>query len=81
MRMGILVSKQDHCLFDILYRFKSGEFNVEIPFVISNYSDHRQMVEQFGIKYYDFYVCNEDRKEKEIFEIAKDTTDFLVLAR
>ena len=80
-RMGILVSKPDHCLFNILYRWKSGEFNVEIPFVISNCPEHKSLVKQFGIKFYYIKATKEDKKEKEILKIISDKTDFLVLAR
>lgn len=77
LRMGILVSKPDHCLFDLLYLWKSGDLNVDIPCVVSNHPDHKILVEQYGVQYH--YVP--DVSEKKILNLISDTTDFLVLAR
>jgi formyltetrahydrofolate deformylase len=81
LRMGILVSKPDHCLADILYLCKRGELAVEIPFVISNFAFHRELVEQHKIPFYFIPSVKKDRKEKEILRRVAKTTDFLVLAR
>lgn len=48
-RMAILVSKQDHCLYDLLIRHKAGELRCEIPLVISNHPDLQEVAEGFGI--------------------------------
>ncbi|GMU91910.1 MAG: formyltetrahydrofolate deformylase [Candidatus Hydrogenedentota bacterium] len=82
-RMGILVSKQDHCLFDLLYRQRSGELSVEIPLVISNHEDCRELVERYGIPYHCVPVAVERQADAEgkMLELVKGTTDFLVLAR
>lgn len=82
-RMGILVSKQDHCLFDLLYRHRSGEFKVEIPLVISNHDDCRELVERYGIPYHYVPVTPETKlkAEQEILDLVQGTTDFLVFAR
>jgi formyltetrahydrofolate deformylase len=81
--MGIFVSKQDHCLVDLLYLHRSGELRVEIPFVISNHDTVREIVESAGIAFYNFPVKPETKaeKEKEQLSLAKDKSDFLVLAR
>jgi formyltetrahydrofolate deformylase len=50
-RIVVLVSQQDHCLSDLLYRWRSGELLVEIPFVISNHDDLRSFVEWHGIRF------------------------------
>jgi formyltetrahydrofolate deformylase len=50
-RLVMLVSKQDHCLNDLLHRWRSGELEVEIPCVISNHEDLRSFVEWHGIPY------------------------------
>ncbi|MFP4163096.1 MAG: formyltetrahydrofolate deformylase [Chitinispirillaceae bacterium] len=82
MNMGILVSRQDHCLFDLLYRWRSGELKVNIPFVISNHPDVGPLVEQFGVAFYHFPVGeNKLQQEEKILQIAKDKSEFLVLAR
>ena len=50
-RLVLLVSKQDHCLDDLLYRWRSGELQVDIPCVISNHNDLRSFVEWHGIPF------------------------------
>jgi formyltetrahydrofolate deformylase len=50
-RLVILVSKQDHCLDDLLHRWRSGELQVDIPCVISNHEDLRSFVEWHGIPF------------------------------
>ena len=50
-RLVMLVSKQDHCLDDLLYRWRSGELQVDIPCVISNHNDLRSFVEWHGIPF------------------------------
>lgn len=82
MRMGILVSKLDHCLADILYRKKIGEFSVEIPLVIGNHRDCEDLAKFYGIPFYFVDMKNRPKEEaeQEILKLVKDT-DFLVLAR
>ena len=50
-RLVLLVSKQDHCLDDLLHRWRSGELQVDIPCVISNHEDLRGFVEWHGIPF------------------------------
>jgi len=81
-RLAILVSKQDHCLNDLLHRWRSGELDVEIPCVISNHEDLRSFVEWHGIPFH--YVEMKDKQKAfvkiaELFEQHK--ADILVLAR
>jgi len=80
LKMGIMVSRPDHCLFELLYLWRSEELRVEIPFVISNYAAHEEIVRQHNIKFHFIPAVKSERKEKEISEIVKDS-DFLVLAR
>ena len=81
LRMGVLVSKPDHCLADILYLQKRGELAVEIPFVISNFPGHRGIVEQYKIPFYFIPSGKNNRREDEILRYSVKSTDFLVLAR
>ncbi len=81
LRMGIMVSKADHCLVELLYLWRSGEIKVDIPFVISNHPDHKKLVEQYGIPYHFIPASAKDRKERNIVVIASEQSDFLVLAR
>ena len=81
LRMGILASKPDHCLAELLYLHSSGELNVEIPFVASNYEGHKDLVEKYGIPFHYIPATIEDRKEAEILSLASKESDFLVFAR
>lgn len=82
-RMAILVSRYDHCLMDLLWRWESKELAVEIPCVISNHPDLKERVESFGIKYHHLPITAETKTEQEakILEILKNNADFIVLAR
>lgn len=83
-RMAIFVSKMDHCLFDILARYRSTEWDVEIPLVISNHETLRPVVEKFGIPFYCFPINAENKAEQEKQELEllkKNDVSFVVLAR
>lgn len=81
LRMGIFVSRPDHCLLDLLYLWQAGELKVKIPFVLSNFQEHRELVERYNIPFYFVTATKNERRENELLSYAKDTTDFLVLAR
>ena len=49
--VAIFVSKLDHCLYDLLIRFKSGELNCQIPVIISNHPDLAPIAAQFGVEF------------------------------
>lgn len=83
-RMAIFVSKMSHCLFDILARHQAGEWNVEIPVIISNHPDMEPVARQFGIDYKIFPVDQknkENQEEQEITLLQELDVDFIVLAR
>jgi formyltetrahydrofolate deformylase len=83
-RIAIFVSKQSHCLFDILSRYHSGQFQVEIPVIISNHADLKQIVEAFDIPFYHIPVSNSTKKqaeEEQISLLKQNQIDFVVLAR
>lgn len=84
LRMGIFVSKFSHCLYDILARWQSGEWDVEIPMIISNHENVKSIVEQFGIDFYYYPIVAENKKyqEKKQLDLLKEHgIDFIVLAR
>ena len=85
-RMAIFVSKQSHCLYDLLARYKAGELDVEIPCIVSNHEDLRYVAQQFNIPYYVWSIekdhSNKDEVEKAEMELlARERIDFCVLAR
>lgn len=83
-RMAIFVSKMSHCLFDLLARYTAGEWNVEIPLIISNHPDMQHVAERFGIPFYLFPITKETKEEQEQKEmelLAKHKITFIVLAR
>ena len=81
--MAVAVSKFDHCLVDLLYRWSSGEFRVEIPCVVSNHESARVLVERHGIPFVHLPVAEATRAEQEarMVEAISGPSDFLVLAR
>lgn len=83
-KMGLFVTKLSHCLFDILGRWQSGELDLDIPVVISNHEDLRDVVEKFGIPFYHLPITKENKvvQEAKQFEILDQfKVDFVVLAR
>ena len=85
-RMAIFVSKMSHCLYDLLARYKAGEFNVDIPCIVSNHEELRYVGEQFNIPFY-VWSINKDHSNKQEVEKAemellkKEKVTFIVLAR
>jgi formyltetrahydrofolate deformylase len=82
-RMAILCSKYDHCIMDLLWRVRRGEFDAEIPFVISNHQELEPDVRTFGIPFHYVPVEKGDKasSEQKILELLKGNADFAVLAR
>ncbi|MFI3267070.1 MAG: formyltetrahydrofolate deformylase [Rikenellaceae bacterium] len=83
-KMAIFVSKMSHCLYDLLARYTAGQWNVEIPLIISNHEDLRTAAERFNIPYHVFKITKETKAEQEAATIAllkEHGVDFIVLAR
>ena len=85
-RMAIFVSKMSHCLYDLLARYNAGEWNVEIPCIISNHEDLRYVAEQFGIPYYVWSIKKDHSNKAEVEQaemelLKKEKVSFIVLAR
>ncbi|WP_310559222.1 formyltetrahydrofolate deformylase [Flavobacterium sp.] len=84
LKMALFISKYDHCLFDVLGRYSSGEFNVEIPLIVSNHEDLRAVANRFDIPF--FYIpftkdIKEEGEKQQIELLQKHDVDFIVLAR
>lgn len=83
-RVVILVSKQEHCLSDLLYRWRSREFEFDIPCVISNHDDMRSIVEWHEIPYIHVPIVPENKRvaHQEILRLCEQhQADAIVLAR
>ncbi|CCG08801.1 formyltetrahydrofolate deformylase [Pararhodospirillum photometricum] len=83
-RLLLLVSKFDHCLNDLLYRYRTGTLPVEIPAVVSNHPDFQRIVEWHGIPYHYLPVTKDNKAEQEaaILEMVERLhIDLVVLAR
>ncbi len=83
-RMAIFVSKMAHCLYDLLARYTAGEWQVEIPLIISNHPDLQHVAERFGIPFHLFPITKENKAEQEQRELellAEQGVNFIVLAR
>ena len=83
-RAAIFVSKLSHCLFDILSRHYSGEFEVDIPLIISNHTTLEPIAEGFRIPFCHFPITPDNKSDQEAKQLAllnKYKIDFVVLAR
>ena len=83
-RMALFVSKMSHCLYDILARYTAGDWDVEIPLIISNHPDLQEVGKQFNIPFEVIPITKETKAEQEQKEfelLEKYEIDFIVLAR
>jgi len=82
-RVAIMVSREDHCLSDLLWRWRSGELECELTAVISNHPDHADQVAAVGLPFHHVPVDAADKAaaERRILELLGDRLDLLVLAR
>lgn len=83
-KMAIMVSKYDHCLADLLHRYRSGELHCEIPLIISNHEDCRKLADFYGVPFHVISVNKENKAEAEQAQQAllrEAGVDLVVLAR
>lgn len=83
-RTLIMVSRQDHCLDDLLYRYRKQELFMKITAVVSNHMDLRPMVEREGIPFVLLPITkrNKARQEDRLLEVVRETgTELVILAR
>ena len=83
-RMAILVSRYDHCLIDLLWRWDSGELEAEIPLVVSNHPDLASRAEIYGIPFHHLPLTKETKAEQEgkVLNLLREhKVDLVVLAR
>lgn len=83
-RMALFVSKYDHCLYDILGRYSTGELPLEIPLILSNHIDLKPIADKFEIPFRHVPFTKEIKEQGEAAQIAmlqEFNIDFIVLAR
>jgi formyltetrahydrofolate deformylase len=82
-RMVIMVSRYDHCLYDLLWRWRRGELEAQVVMVVSNHPGFRDEVEAFGLPFHHLPVTRETKPEAEakLLELLDGQCDLLVLAR
>ncbi len=83
-RMAMFVSKLSHCFYDILARHESGEWQVELPLIISNHRDLEHVAERHGVEFHYLPVNKENRQqveEQHLQLLKQHDIDFIVLAR
>lgn len=83
-RLAIWVSRQDHCLFDLIWRQRAGELRAEIPLIISNHEQNQAIAQQFGIDFHYIPVSQANRHEaeaKQLHLLQTYAIDLVILAK
>ena len=82
--VAIFVSKQDHCLLDLLWRTRTGELPMQVPLVISNHPDLGPMAEEFGAHFAHVPISAANREEAEARHLellAEHDIELVILAK
>ena len=82
--MAVFVSRQSHCLLDLLARVQSGELEVKLPLVVSNHPDCRRFVEGLDIEYIEVPINADNKAQQEsklLAALESRNVEFVVLAR
>jgi formyltetrahydrofolate deformylase len=82
-RLAVMVSRYDHCLHDLVWRWRRGELESEVVMVVSNHPDLRDDVESFGLPYHHIPVTKDTKPEaeKQLLDLLAGQCDLVVLAR
>ncbi|MEH2304712.1 formyltetrahydrofolate deformylase [Nostoc sp.] len=83
-RIAIWVSRQDHCLFDLIWRQRAKEFVAEIPLIISNHANLKVVAEQFNIDFQHVPITKDNKSEQEAKQLEllhQYKIDLVVLAK
>lgn len=83
-RVALFVSKYAHCFFDILSRYESGEWKIEIPLIISNHEKFSYIADRYNIPFHHVPITKENKasqEEKEIALLKEYKVDLVILAR
>ncbi len=83
-KVALFVSKQDHCFYDIMHRFKSGELKGKVKLVISNHEDLKPISDFFGVPFFHIPKTKENKEsaeERELKLLREHDIDLIILAR
>jgi formyltetrahydrofolate deformylase len=83
-RMAIFVSRQNHCLLDLIWRQQSKELSAEIPLIISNHPDLEPIANQFGIDYHYLPITKDNKQaqqQRQLELLAEYKIDLVILAK
>ena len=83
-RVGLLASREAHCVHDLLHRWREGELAVEIPVLVSNHTDHADAAEWFGVEHHHLPIVDGDKagQEARVRDVLRaHAVDLVVLAR
>lgn len=83
-RVAIFVTRDNHCLYDLLSRHESGELQMDVPLIVSNRLDLKPVAERFGIPFHHFPISKENKDDQEVAEIEllrEHRVNAIVLAR
>ncbi|AHV96110.1 formyltetrahydrofolate deformylase [Paenibacillus sabinae] len=82
-KLAIFVSKEDHCLVELLWQWQAGDLDADIALVVSNHADMKEYVESFGIPYHHIPVTADTKAEAERrqLEVVGEDIDVIILAR
>jgi formyltetrahydrofolate deformylase len=84
LRLAVFVSKPSHCLYDILSRVQSDEWQADVALVVSNHPDHASIAASYGVPFHHFPITKDNRAAQEQTQIAlcrEHGVDLVVLAR
>ncbi len=83
-RVALFVSKYDHCLQEILWRHRTGEFQIDIPLIVSNHPDLAPLADHYGIPFHVYPITKDnkpDQEQRELELLREHRIDTVVLAR
>lgn len=81
-KVAIFVSKEDHCLTELLYKYKSKELDCDIPLIISNHPDSKALSQFYGISFQEVSSEDKSKAEKEILSLLRENNiNLIILAR
>lgn len=83
-RVAIFVSKHLHCLYDLLYRHRTGQLLCDVVLIMSNHPDAKKIADDFGVKFVEFFVQAHNKKEQEQRQLElmnAERIELIILAR